>query len=55
MADYDGNGVADGVQYDRTRSANPAEPWRSGPPDDGIGVTGDVVAMLAQVGHDCVH
>ncbi len=52
-ADYDVNGVADGLQYDRSPSATPGKPWRSGPPDGGIGVTTDVVAMLAQAGHSC--
>lgn len=51
--DLDGNGQWDGLQYDRTRSADPAKPWRSGPPDGGIGITSDVIAMNAQVGHSC--
>ncbi len=53
LADYDGNGVADGLQYDRSPSTTPGKPWRSGPPDGGVGVTTDVVAILAQSGHTC--
>jgi hypothetical protein len=53
-ADNDGNGVWDGLQYDRSTSTTPGMPWRSGPPDYGIGVTTDVVAMLAQAGSSCV-
>lgn len=53
LADYDGNGVADGLQYDRRPSVLPTMPWRSGPPDGGIGATTDMVAMLAQSGNDC--
>jgi hypothetical protein len=52
-ADIDGNDVLDGLQYDRITSSNPAMPWRSGPPDGGIGVTTDVVAMLTQTGTTC--
>jgi uncharacterized repeat protein (TIGR01451 family) len=54
LADYDGNGIADGEQYDRSPSTTPDMPWRSGPPDGGIGITTDAVAMLAQSGHSCV-
>jgi hypothetical protein len=53
MADKDGNGTEDGLQYDRTLSTTAGQPWRSGPPDGGIGVTSDVVAMLAQTGNAC--
>lgn len=52
-ADVDGNGVADGLQYDRRLSTVPGEPWRSGPPDGAIGLGSDVLAMLAQVGTTC--
>jgi len=48
--DLDGNTIMDGVEYDRT-NLSPA-PW-SGVPDNGIGITTDVVAMLAQAGHGC--
>lgn len=53
VADNDANGSPDGVQYDRSPSATPGQPWRSSAPDGGIGVTTDVVAMLAQAGHSC--
>ena len=51
--DLDANTVLDGVEYDRTPSANPSQPWCSGSPDGGIGITTDVIAMLAQAGHTC--
>jgi hypothetical protein len=51
--DLDGDGVQDGIEYDRTPSAYPSQLWRSGPPDGGIGVTTDVVAMIKQGGHSC--
>jgi hypothetical protein len=51
--DLDGNTVLDGLEYDRTTSSYPGQPWRSGPPDGGIGITTDVIAMLAQAGHSC--
>ncbi|HEX5478822.1 MAG TPA: penicillin acylase family protein [Dehalococcoidia bacterium] len=50
-ADLDGNAVADGLQYDRTLITG--QPARSGPPDGAIGITSDVLAMLAQSGHTC--
>ena len=53
-ADHDANGVADGLQYDRSPSTTMGMPWRSGAPDGGIGITTDVVAMLAQVGNTCM-
>jgi hypothetical protein len=52
--DLDGNTIEDGLEYDRTTSSHPGQPWRSGPPDGGIGITTDVIAMLAQAGHSCV-
>jgi hypothetical protein len=52
-ADLDGNGTKDGLQYDRTVSAMMGQPWRSGPPDGAIGVTSDILAMLAQTGNSC--
>ncbi len=54
QADADSNGLPDGQQYDRSPSTTPGKPWRSGPPDGGIGITTDVTAMLAQVAHSCV-
>ena len=51
--DLDHDGVQDGIEYDRRTSAYPSQPWRSGPPDGGIGITTDVVAMIKQGGHSC--
>ena len=51
--DLNGNGIADGLEYDRSLSTVAGQAWRSGPPDGGIGVTSDVVAMLAQSGNFC--
>jgi len=51
--DLDGDGIQDGIEYDRRTSAYPSQPWRSGPPDGGIGITTDVVAMMKQGGHSC--
>ena len=53
IANRDGNGVEDGLQYDRRLSTTPGQPWRSSAPDGGIGVTTDVIAMLAQAGNTC--
>lgn len=53
LADYDANGIKDGQQYDRSVSSTPGQPWRSGPPDGGIGLGTDVLAMLAQTGNTC--
>jgi hypothetical protein len=53
IADNDGDGTQDGIQYDRSLVDNSPTPWRSGPPDGGIGVTTDVVAMLRQSGNFC--
>jgi hypothetical protein len=52
-ADYDANGVQDGLQYDRRPSVTPGKPWRSGAPDGAISLASDVAAALAQVGHSC--
>jgi hypothetical protein len=53
VADRDGNGIPDGLQYDRTSSTTVGQPWRSGPPDGGIGLGEDVVAAVAQSGTLC--
>jgi hypothetical protein len=50
--DNNGDGIADGVQLDRTASSDPSKPWRSGPPNGGISLH-DVGVALAQVGHSC--
>ena len=41
------------LQYDRSVSVTPGQPWRSEAPDGGIGLSSDVLAMLAQVGDSC--
>jgi uncharacterized repeat protein (TIGR01451 family) len=51
--DLDGNTIEDGLEYDRTTSAYLDQPWRSGPPDGGIGITTDVWAILKQAGNSC--
>jgi hypothetical protein len=50
--DMDGNGVADGRQYDRSRVVENGHTW-PGPPDGGIGITTDVAAMLPEIGFVC--
>jgi hypothetical protein len=52
LADYDNDGVRDGWQYDRSL-VNVAGVNRPGKPDGGIGVSTDVVAMLAETGWTC--
>ncbi len=50
--DLNGNGIFDGVEYDRTASTTPGELWRSGPPN-GFVTLADVLVVLAQVGTNC--
>ena len=50
--DLDGNGVPDGRQYNRSVVMKDGHAW-PGPPDGGIGITSDVVAMLVQIGFSC--
>lgn len=50
--DMDGNGVADGRQYDRSLVMKNGHNW-PGPPDGGIGTTTDVAAMLTEMGFVC--
>lgn len=52
-ADADGNGIPDGVQYDRSSVSIAGHPLHSGPPDGGIGLGVDVLAVLAQAGSSC--
>ncbi len=52
-SDLNGNGIADGVEYDRTVSTTPGQPWRSGPPDGKVTLSGDVLPALYQVGTSC--
>ena len=50
--DFNGNGVYDGQEYDRTPSAFPGQPWRSGPSNGAVSLQ-DVQVGLAQVGDNC--
>jgi hypothetical protein len=50
--DKNGDGVPDGVDYDRSPSAVPNPPWDAGPPNNAISLA-DVGAVLAQVGLSC--
>ena len=51
-SDINANGVIDGKEYDRTPSTNPAELWRSRPPNNFVTLA-DVLVGLAQVGTNC--
>jgi subtilisin family serine protease len=50
--DKDSDGIADGVDYDRTPSVEPNPPWDAGPPDGVVDIR-DVLAVLIQFGLDC--
>jgi hypothetical protein len=50
--DKDGDGTADGLDYDRTPSTPPDPPWEAGPPNSAISLA-DVGIVLAQSGLDC--
>jgi hypothetical protein len=50
--DFNTDGAPDGQQLDRTFSANPLKPWRSGPPNGAVSLV-DVNIALKQVGHTC--
>jgi hypothetical protein len=52
-SDKDGNGVKDGVDYDRSPSAAPNPPKDAGPPNGAVNVS-DVVAVLGQTGRSCI-
>jgi len=51
-SDFNGNGVEDGAEYDRTPSTDPLKPWRSGPPNGAVSLQ-DVSVALVQVGTTC--
>jgi len=51
-SDLNANGIADGREYDRTPSADPAMPWRSRPPNGAVSLQ-DAMTALSQVGHSC--
>ncbi len=52
-SDFNGNGIADGREYDRTPSPFPGQPWRSGPPNGSVTLQ-DVSVLLAQVSTNCL-
>jgi len=49
--DLDADGVADGVEYDRTLPDS-AAPWRSGPPNGFVSIA-DAMVALNQIGTNC--
>ena len=51
-SDLNGNGVQDGIEYDRSTSIVPGEPWHSGPPNGVITLT-DVITALSQTQSNC--
>jgi RHS repeat-associated protein len=51
-ADRNGNGIRDGVEYDRSPSPPPNPPYDAGPPDTAISMA-DVMAANAQAGLEC--
>jgi hypothetical protein len=51
-SDWNGNGLPDGQEYDRSPSAIAPKPWRSGPPDGAVSLEDAAVALL-QFGHGC--
>jgi hypothetical protein len=51
-ADNNSDGIADGIQLDRTPSTIPGEFWHAGPPNDAISLQ-DVAVILSSVGHNC--
>jgi hypothetical protein len=50
--DLNGNGILDGIEYDRTPSSNPAMKWRSQMPNGSISLQ-DVAVALSSVGDKC--
>ncbi len=50
-SDVNGDGVADGLEYDRS-PGSPSQPWRSGPPTGSVGIQDALIAVV-QVGHHC--
>jgi hypothetical protein len=51
-SDLNTNGAFDGREYDRTPSADPSKPWRSGAPNGAVSI-GDALVALNQVGDNC--
>jgi hypothetical protein len=52
VADIAPDGVADGLEYDRSPSAEPNPPWNTGAPSNVVDIT-DILAVLSQFGLDC--
>ena len=50
--DLNANGIADGIEYDRSKSSDDTQPWRSGPPRGFVSLASAIVG-LSQVGTDC--
>jgi hypothetical protein len=51
-SDLDGDGVADGREYDRTPSTTAGKPWRSRQPSGAVSIQ-DALVALQQVGTAC--
>ena len=51
-SDLNANGIADGIEYDRSKSNDTEQPWRSDPPRGFVSLASAIVA-LSQVGTDC--
>jgi hypothetical protein len=51
-SDLNANGIADGIEYDRSKSSDDTQPWRSGPPRGFVSLASAIIA-LSQVGTDC--
>ncbi len=50
--DANANGVWDGVEYDRTPSTTPGQPWRLNGPNDAVSIA-DAIAVLGSIGDKC--
>jgi hypothetical protein len=50
--DLNGNGIRDGLEYDRSPGPLPSPPYDAGPPSGAIAMS-DVLVVLAQVGLSC--
>jgi len=50
--DLNGNGINDGYEYDRTASADPAKPWRTGAANGAVTIA-DALVSLASIGDAC--
>ena len=50
--DSNANGVADGVEYDRSPSTTQHKPWRTGPPSGAVSIA-DAILVLHVIGDHC--